>query len=408
MSKPQAWRDQTLDELLRAPRPATSPWSDRSRPTDGPAPRSPGSTDPNGRRFVLKRTSLAVDWIARATDDDRAARGLARDAGQPVAHLAARPRRSPYLGAAADGDGVAILMPTSRPSSSPGSGRTTTPTSTPRPSTASIRGDRPAARAAVERVADRVARPRGGTGAAVVSARRAAAAPLAAVRRRLRGRRATRSASGSSRAGPRSDGWRRPPRCDAHRAARCRPGPARCTALGDPARPRAPRRPEAGQRRPPRRRPHRVHRLADDAASPGRGRAGLVPRVEQRLAARRADRGAGGVRRGAALGRRPLGVRRRAPRLRGAGRGLGGAGRPDLDRRAAAARLAQGPRRRSRRDPGLGRLRAATTSPGGVAPRSTRRSVASRRRRGASPALRSARRGPGAGTRRGHRRRRRR
>jgi hypothetical protein len=75
---------------------------------------------PDGRRFVLKRTSLARDWIARATHDTGlreawlAAHGtLAHDRGEvggvttTTAGIAMA-----YLGAGADGDGVAaILMP---------------------------------------------------------------------------------------------------------------------------------------------------------------------------------------------------------------------------------------------------------------------------------------------------------
>ncbi len=63
-----------------------------------------------GRRYVLKRTSLAVDWIARATLDVDLREGWL--AARPQGALAWIPRAAvPYLGAAADGDGVAILMP---------------------------------------------------------------------------------------------------------------------------------------------------------------------------------------------------------------------------------------------------------------------------------------------------------
>jgi len=64
----------------------------------------------DGERFVLKRTSRAVDWIARATHDDRLREGWL--AALPQGALAWMPGSMvPYLGAAADGDGVAILMP---------------------------------------------------------------------------------------------------------------------------------------------------------------------------------------------------------------------------------------------------------------------------------------------------------
>jgi hypothetical protein len=57
--------------------------------------------------FVLKRTSRAVDWIARATNDIALREGLV--AGGAL-HLA-EPLVAPYLGVASDGDGIAILMP---------------------------------------------------------------------------------------------------------------------------------------------------------------------------------------------------------------------------------------------------------------------------------------------------------
>ena len=61
-----------------------------------------------GDRFVLKRDSLARDWIARATAD----RPLLREAWFAAqGPTLPEPVRAPYLGAARDGDGVAILMP---------------------------------------------------------------------------------------------------------------------------------------------------------------------------------------------------------------------------------------------------------------------------------------------------------
>ena len=58
-------------------------------------------------RYILKRTSRSVDWIARATDDIALREGLV--AGGQM-HLAS-PLVAPYLGVASDGDGIAILMP---------------------------------------------------------------------------------------------------------------------------------------------------------------------------------------------------------------------------------------------------------------------------------------------------------
>ncbi len=68
--------------------------------------------DRGDRRFILKRTSAARDWIVRATHDDELreawfadALGVSRPDGSWI-RLA-----SPYVGSAADGDGAAILMP---------------------------------------------------------------------------------------------------------------------------------------------------------------------------------------------------------------------------------------------------------------------------------------------------------
>jgi Phosphotransferase enzyme family len=65
-------------------------------------------TRDDGARFVLKRDSLARDWIARVTDDDAELREalLVRAAPELPA-----PVRLPHLAAARDGDEVALLMP---------------------------------------------------------------------------------------------------------------------------------------------------------------------------------------------------------------------------------------------------------------------------------------------------------
>jgi len=66
-------------------------------------------TRPDGRRFVLKRDSLALDWIARATGDAQL-----REARLVFARPKLQaPVRLPHVGAARDPDGdpVAILMP---------------------------------------------------------------------------------------------------------------------------------------------------------------------------------------------------------------------------------------------------------------------------------------------------------
>ena len=105
----RGWRDRTMLDLLTEYGLELLPEHDF--PNDGWS----GATftsllDGYGRRFVLKRTSLAIDWIARATlDADLREAWLA---SRPAGALSWIPRAVvPYLGAAADGDGVAILAP---------------------------------------------------------------------------------------------------------------------------------------------------------------------------------------------------------------------------------------------------------------------------------------------------------
>ena len=103
------WRDRPLADLLAAH--GLGDAVEVPFPNDGWS----GATftslrDGAGRRFVLKRTSIARDWIARWTRDVGLREGWLASvaaAGSPLA------RHAPYLGAAADpaGDGVAILMP---------------------------------------------------------------------------------------------------------------------------------------------------------------------------------------------------------------------------------------------------------------------------------------------------------
>jgi Phosphotransferase enzyme family len=100
------WQDRTLLDLMTEHGLELTP--EREFPNDGWS----GATftsleDASGRRFVLKRTSLERDWIARATRDDDLREGwfaAATPAWLPRAVM-------PYLGAAADGEGVAILSP---------------------------------------------------------------------------------------------------------------------------------------------------------------------------------------------------------------------------------------------------------------------------------------------------------
>jgi len=104
-----SWRDRTLLDLLTEHGLELSP--EHAFPTDGWSGATfTGLVDPAGRHFVIKRTSLATDWIARATRDADLREGWL--AARPTGTLAWLPRMSvAYLGAAADGDGAAILMP---------------------------------------------------------------------------------------------------------------------------------------------------------------------------------------------------------------------------------------------------------------------------------------------------------
>ena len=101
------WDGRTLPDLLAehgltdAPEAAfaNDGWSGASltrlvRPSDGAA-------------FVLKRTSWAVDWIARSTRDHALREGFIAATPLPLPE----PLVAPYLGAAADGTAVAMLMP---------------------------------------------------------------------------------------------------------------------------------------------------------------------------------------------------------------------------------------------------------------------------------------------------------
>jgi hypothetical protein len=102
---------------------------EQSFPHDGWSGSSLSLIDRGDRRFVLKRTSSAVDWIVRATHDDDLREAWFASALASTSPDGAWIRlASPYLGAAADEDGAAILMPDlseeliawERPSQDPG------------------------------------------------------------------------------------------------------------------------------------------------------------------------------------------------------------------------------------------------------------------------------------------------
>ncbi len=61
----------------------------------------------DGRRFILKRTSLAMDWIARSTRDRGLREGFIAAMPLPLPE----PLTAPYFGAGRDGSSIGILMP---------------------------------------------------------------------------------------------------------------------------------------------------------------------------------------------------------------------------------------------------------------------------------------------------------
>lgn len=111
-----------------APRPRThafvSPWSgrtvhellveqglagveERPFPNDGWSGARLTLLERDGERFVLKRTSWAIDWIARSTRDHALREAVLASAPGSFSP----PLMSSHLGAAADGTAAAILMP---------------------------------------------------------------------------------------------------------------------------------------------------------------------------------------------------------------------------------------------------------------------------------------------------------
>jgi hypothetical protein len=101
------WRTRPLSELLAEHDLDLLPEHDF--PTDGWSGARFSLIERDDRRFVLKRTSPRVDWIAVATRDDQTREAcvveLGASAGWPP------PLPTTGLGAAVDGDLVAILMP---------------------------------------------------------------------------------------------------------------------------------------------------------------------------------------------------------------------------------------------------------------------------------------------------------
>lgn len=121
------WDRRTLSELLAQHRLANTP--EEPFPNDGWSGSELTLLRRGDARFVLKRTSWARDWIVRHTADSalREAVLAASDVEPP------EPIALPYLGAAAEGDAAAMVMPDlsrelipwERPTDDPGVGADT-------------------------------------------------------------------------------------------------------------------------------------------------------------------------------------------------------------------------------------------------------------------------------------------
>ena len=100
------WRTRTLADLLAEFDLAGLP--EHEFPTDGWSGARFTSIERPGdppQRFVIKRTSPSIDWIAAATGDTAIREATLANWDRPQAPIL------PYLGAAADGQAAAILMP---------------------------------------------------------------------------------------------------------------------------------------------------------------------------------------------------------------------------------------------------------------------------------------------------------
>lgn len=96
-----------LDDLLDVHGLAGAP--EEPLPNDGwSGARLTRITGRDGARFVLKRDSLALDWIARVTDDAPFLREAQLALAAPTLP---EPVRLPHLGVGREGDAVALLMP---------------------------------------------------------------------------------------------------------------------------------------------------------------------------------------------------------------------------------------------------------------------------------------------------------
>lgn len=100
------WRQRPLADLLEEHELSGRP--EQPFPTDGWSGARFSLIEGHRERFVLKRTSPRTDWIAAATGDDDSREAWIAGLGD---RFEAVPSPLPYLGAAADGDEAAILLP---------------------------------------------------------------------------------------------------------------------------------------------------------------------------------------------------------------------------------------------------------------------------------------------------------
>ena len=388
------WRDRPLAELLAAFRLDGIP--ERPFPADGWSGSTFSTLERDGERFVVKRVSPERDWIVRATHDDEIREAWLAGVGlrsQDWLPGAAGRVTVPYLGAAIDEDGSAVIL-------------------MPDLSTELVAWERPTHEPALgpeatDRLLDRIAFLHSLPWSEVLMAQReragAPAPPWCPLPERLT-LLTRRSAVAYAAAGnPVGEiflrGW---DGFDRHATPAARDLLGR---LGDDPEPLVRalgQLPSVGL--------HGDIKLAnvalfDDGGvafidwqmtlrGAGRGRARLVHRDEQRRAALPAGGHPAPLPRVARPGRRRGAIRRAAARSRRPRWQLGGATGPGRDRRAAPARLAEGPRHRRRGDPGLRASPLPTTSPGGALARSRRPSGGSRPSRSR---VRPERRGRGAG-----------
>jgi hypothetical protein len=106
------WRSRSLAELLAGH--GLAGVAEREFATDGWSGARFSSLERPGRpteRYVIKRTSPTIDWIAAATDDGTIREAWLANALGSSGSGGAAGGPTAYLGAAADGDHAAILMP---------------------------------------------------------------------------------------------------------------------------------------------------------------------------------------------------------------------------------------------------------------------------------------------------------